>query len=88
MGCSFALWLCQELLEHISERAVGIDKDNRFIDRLAVPEGNSMHTEYVDNFVAFSRDPGQAEKLGRAVHTELQQAGLPVHDVVAGTGLT
>ncbi len=45
-----------------------------------------VHTEYVDNFVAFSQGTGGAKKAAEAVCTELQRAGLRCHPVEAGDG--
>ena len=87
MGWSHALWLCQYLHERVVEDVAGLGCHNRFVDG-KIPPGLSplIHTEYVDNFVAFSQQDGLAENAARKVGQLMAERGLPVHDVEAGNG--
>ena len=54
MGWSHALWWRHRVLEEIACRVHGLTPDNRVCDHAAVPDITSVvHSEYVDNFIAF-----------------------------------
>ena len=81
------LWPCQYLHERVVEDVAGLGCHNRVVDG-KIPPGLSplIHTEYVDNFVAFSQQDGLAENAARKVGQLMAERGLPVHDVEAGNG--
>eukprot|EP00438_Fugacium_kawagutii_P010865 Skav216249 [mRNA] locus=scaffold20:133295:138540:- [translate_table: standard] len=87
MGWSHALWLCQYLHEMVVNDVPGLGRGNRFVDRSVPPDLDPLiHTEYVDNFVAFSTADGVAQRAAEDVSRKLKERGLPVHEVEAGKG--
>ena len=88
MGWSHALWVCQTAHVHIVDKSPWVDARLRCVDRRRVPDvGDYVHTQYVDNFVAFSQKPGRAKDLAEKIGVELNNHGLPTHEVEAGAGL-
>ena len=88
MGWTHALWLCQAAHEHVVDCNPYLDPELRCVDRRPVPEmRNYIHTQYVDNFVAFSQESGKARALAEMVGAALNRHGLPTHDVEASKGM-
>ncbi len=87
MGWTHAFSWCQRVLEHAAEQVDSLTAENRLVDGRVAPLLNDVvHTEYVDNFVAFSQGTGGEKKAAEAVCTELQRAGHRCHPVEAGDG--
>ena len=79
MGWSWALWLCQTLHEKLVLKA-GANDSNRLADKKPVPEGNVLHTEYVDNFHVIGTNHAAVKVLSQSGITALRNAGLIVHE--------
>ena len=80
MGWTWALWWCQRIHEEIMERAGALDCD-KLVDRRPAPPvrpGGSVHTAYVDNFIALGTDVVRVRENVDGVMVALQQAGLLV----------
>lgn len=87
MGWTHALYWCQLVLEGATDRVKGLSAENRLLDCTAAPPlPGLVHTEYVDNFVAFSQGTGESQRAATLVKDELERAGLRCHPVVAGAG--
>eukprot|EP00959_Pyramimonas_sp_CCMP1952_P158631 3318210-Pyramimonas_sp.AAC.1 len=54
--------------------------------RPAPPLAPLGHTQYVDNFAAFSQDFATAEAAAVAVDAQMKSVGLPTHGVEASVG--
>ena len=77
MGWTHALALCQRVLETAADDA-GLPREGRFSD--ATPAANigvGAHTEYVDNFLAFSDGPVKSDAMRIAIADNLRSKGLP-----------
>lgn len=67
-----------------------IDPGLRCVDSKVVPtlkKKGYLHTQYVDNFVAFSQCARQAHDLAVEVGRALNERGLPTHPVESGHGM-
>ena len=80
MGWSHALFWCQRLHQKIVG-AVGAGPDSCLEDKVAVPNSECMHLEYVDNYVCLGTDQKQVEALSAAGVRALRQKGLVVHEI-------
>ena len=88
MGWTHALWVCQVAHQFVVDRNPSLDPMLRCVDREPVPDFNDyVHTQYVDNFVAFSQRPGRARELAEKIGVALNQHGLPTHEVEAQAGM-
>ena len=80
MGWSHALFWCQRLHQKIVG-AVGAGPDSCLEDKVALPNSECMHLEYVDNYVCLGTDQKQVEALSAAGVRALRQKGLVVHEI-------
>ena len=80
MGLSHSLVWRQTLLEQTACKAKGLVQSNRFPDREVAPAMNlAVHSEYIDNFVAFWRTESRLRAIGGA--SALASHGLKSHPV-------
>ena len=85
MGWSHALWWCQTVHQKIVGE-VGAGIDTCLQDNSAVPKGDCMHLEYVDNFVCLGTSKDQVHGLSAAGVQALRDKGLVVHEEETGHG--
>ncbi|OLP86116.1 Gag-Pro-Pol polyprotein [Symbiodinium microadriaticum] len=85
MGWSHALWWCQTVHQKIVGE-VGAGIDTCLQDKAAVPKGDCMHLEYVDNFVCLGTSKDQVHGLSAAGVQALRDKGLVVHEEETGHG--
>ena len=78
MGVSFSLWVCQRVMETISQRAALVNESRLLVDRQAPPNLSKDfgHTSYVDNFVALSQHEALATSAAERVFAELKRSGF------------
>lgn len=88
---SLALWACQSAHEYLADLSSQVTDENRLRDRRRAPplqRQGVVHTQYVDNFLALSRDSLSAEDAAHTVGGLLVAEGFPVHPVEASAGGT
>lgn len=85
MGWSHALWFCQMIHQRIVQ-GVGAGMQTRLEDRTAVPSGDCMHLEYVDNFVVLGTSSSKVSQIAEAGVSALREAGFVVHEEEASKG--
>ena len=82
MGWTHALWVCQMAHQFVVDSNPRIDSTLRAVDRRPLPHLKEyLHTQYVDNFVAFSQKKGKARELAEDMGRCLNERGLPTHEV-------
>eukprot|EP00974_Lingulodinium_polyedra_P009205 879570-Lingulodinium_polyedra.AAC.1 len=92
MGWSHALYWCQRVLEEAALKAPGLTSFNQLTDSKVAPSIDPVvHSEYVDNFVAFSQCQGPpansvAGVAAANVHAALGNLGLTAHPVESTRG--
>ena len=80
IGWSWVRWWCQRLHERIMVRGGVVDEDC-VVDRRVVPplsKGQTLHTAYVDNFLAFGTHAEGVQRKVVKVMEALGGAGLVV----------
>ena len=85
MGWSHALWFCQMIHQRIVQ-GVGAGMQTRLEDRTAVPSGDCMHLEYVDNFVVLGTSSSKVSQIAEAGVSALREAGFVVHEEETSKG--
>ena len=82
MGWNQALWVCQISHQKVVDAIQSIPPHLRFCDGKPAPAMRPfIHTQYVDNFVSLSQEPGVAAVVTRSVESALNDRGLPTHPV-------
>ena len=85
MGWSHALCFCQMIHQRIVQ-GVGAGMQTRLEDRTAVPSGDCMHLEYVDNFVVLGTSSSKVSQIAEAGVSALREAGFVVHEEETSKG--
>ena len=88
MGWTHALWICQMAHQFVVDMNPYVDPTLRCVDHRPVPlMRDYIHTQYVDNFVAFSQNHGRAKDLAEKIGQDLNRHMLPTHEVEAEVGM-
>ena len=87
MGWNQALWVCQISHQKVVDAIKSIPPHLRFCDGKSAPAMRPfIHTQYVDNFVSLSQEPGVAAVVTRSVESALNDRGLPTHPIEHDVG--
>ncbi|CAK0821614.1 unnamed protein product [Prorocentrum cordatum] len=87
MGWVLALQACQSLHELLARREPDVGEHNALADGRPPPGLEPIvHTEYVDNFACFGRDPAVVRDVVARVRGRLVAAGLPMHEAEVSVG--
>ncbi len=87
MGWNHALGACQMIHESMVTKLAGLSCENQMKDGFEVPRMNPIiHTEYVDNFVAYGVEEEPVRRAALSVNSLFEKKGLPTHGVDCNRG--